>query len=1778
MEKVQNEERAFINAYSFEKNFCDHRVLKNLIKILLHLVNSDQPNFACKLLSQVLSECYGFVMKLKEFILMCDNPLYLTYITKIGQFCISNIPGSTIFTFPCSELKEPISRVKDENLKKAYERLDAEFNEKRQAHFDQVRSQSSNSHASAEENEANDQEINEEPPENFRTLPILPDSKELQILDKKPFLRANRVRGGYHDWDHYLDVQFRLLREDFMGPLRDGIHKYLTETERSQDIRVYEGVKILSPVCLYDGIGFVLQFDILKSRLTRVNWAHSRRLIFGSLLCLSRDNFKTIHFASVVKREAEHLEQGQLIVKFEGDTKFNAFEIDPMVEFRMVESTAYFEAYRHILESLQQIKPDQMPFQNYIVARFDKGSQIPLPLCYRHHSRFDLNAILELKKAMQPIDVTNWPDLTHVHTCLDESQLAALKMALTQDLSIIQGPPGTGKTYIGLKIVQALLQNRHVWDPNKNSPILVVCYTNHALDQFLGEILKCKIAGNTPNVVRIGGRCKDEKIKECALANLVKTMRSQRKVPARLFRTWKDNRIAMKDLQTQMQKAMEYVDTLEGKILPLDVLYESKVVSDHHLQQLQFACSDSDRYIDKAIEVWLNLYFLPEVGDDVEMIEEKPLESALQVSQQEALVTAVGGLVIEDEGEAQLDEGEGQLIDVPDEPQLLQEERMLEGEEIEFEEMPTLPKSVRSPSSIGKDKKQSLDDEKWQVKQLSTKERKHRIKKGMTYQPMHQREALNVFDIWKLSPKNRWRLYQYWLNQYMRRFKSHFKKYGDLYDRCAIACQEIDYEINAAAITDADVVGMTTTGAAKHGYILKSIRPKVVIVEEAAEVLESHVVTSLSSSVQQLVLIGDHKQLQPKVTYYELEKNYNLQYSLFERLAINDVPIAKLHVQHRMRPEIADIVAHHIYDGLENHESVTKYESIRGISKNLYFMDHDHPEKNDDPSGDKRSHSNDFEADYIVALTRYLLKQAYKPTDITILTMYRGQLLEIKRKMKRAEFEGVRVAAVDDFQGEENDIVILSLVRSNENQSVGFLKIQNRVCVSLSRARKGMYIIGNLSMLRGKDKTVWPAILNEMESNGYVGRQLELCCQIHPQEKILAAMPQDFSKSPEGGCQKPCGYRFRCGHACQSPCHPIDREHKLMYRCQQICGQPLPCKHKCRQNCYKCENGCGPCTEKVQKYLPSCGHQIKIECSADVTSSKCQERCERRLPKCYHKCQNKCFEECTKLCKEIVTKQLPCGHKAPTECWKDVASVDCPVPCGKSMECGHDCKGTCGKCSMGRLHVACVKKCNRSLACGHICKFPCPSFCPPCTQKCQNYCYHSRCPKKCYEPCVPCREPCLWKCKHYKCTATCGEMCSRPPCNAPCDKVLPCGHPCIGLCGEECPKQCRICNKEEVSDIFFGTEDEENARFISLKDCGHIFEVIAMDQWMKQQQQENSSGKNYAIKFLECPRCKTAIRRSVRYGNIIKKTISDMEEVKKASVRSNINLRELKSKAEASLIKDCPMAHTLYSFICDILQNALSNSRAKPNVPPLLAHEASTIENLLALCPIIKKLYQCLEAISGKTIKFEHQEISAVSIEEMVKKLLNFLKAKYLTPQQIHNGECELRRLYCLSRICQVINTARNENKDKIISPDHGKQLETAVTICLTAGLTASPFTIDNEENISSLLNQIIGTYSIGGLSAKEKAEVVKIMQDNGVGKGAWYKCPQGHIYCIGECGGANQESKCPECGATIGGVNHALAAGNVHAGEMDGSQHAAWSQGANLANYDPDQLQRLFN
>jgi superfamily I DNA and/or RNA helicase len=228
-----------------------------------------------------------------------------------------------------------------------------------------------------------------------------------------------------------------------------------------------------------------------------------------------------------------------------------------------------------------------------------------------------------------------------------------------------------------------------------------------------------------------------------------------------------------------------------------------------------------------------------------------------------------------------------------------------------------------------------------------------------------------------------------------------FRQYTEKHEMLQQLKQEGKREVLACA----RVIGATTSGATKFKDLIESAGAEVVLVEEAGEVLEAHVVTSLSSSVQHLIMIGDHKQLRPKVQVHSLTimgaRGFQLDKSMFERLVLDcGMNPPMLNSQRRMRPEISKLIRP-TYPGLQDHPSVLKHPKLRGIpgGHNVLFLDHDKPEKG---AGSHLSVSktNTHEATLIVEIARLLLLNGYKTEQLVLLTPYLGQLLDIQRKIQ----------------------------------------------------------------------------------------------------------------------------------------------------------------------------------------------------------------------------------------------------------------------------------------------------------------------------------------------------------------------------------------------------------------------------------------------------------------------------------------------------------------------------------------------------------------------------------------------------------------------------------------------------------------------------------------------------------------------------------------------------------------------------------------------------------
>ncbi|CAH1264363.1 ZNFX1 [Branchiostoma lanceolatum] len=1774
----------------------------------------------------------------------------------------------------------------------------------------------------AADGSGDDDGSDDEAPDDFREYPEFPTPEEVRA-GTQPFLRPNLVIGPYRDLEHYLDVQYRLYREDFVAPLREGIQEYVASLQhregrrrRFQDIRVYNGVSILQPNCTNQGLTHTLRFD--NSRLQRVNWEFSKRLIFGSLVCLSVDGFETLFFATVANRDPKALHRGNIDVRFEGGVDAVA-RLNPNDVYVMVETSAFFESYRHVLKMIQEIEGGDLPFEQHIVRcdldigpprylvrpadEFDLTPLLNIPeldklrgkrekrladprrrrgMGFRrtHHDREDgeeedFNSLEKLStehpqidraRSVPILDTDAWPSGEDLQ--LDESQLGAVQTALTRQFSVIQGPPGAGKTYIGLKIVKALLHNRDVWKTRgAPRPLLVVCYTNHALDQFLEGIHEFLKTG----IVRAGSRSGSEDLKKFMLREIKYMNRKNRSVPLNIHRNIGRINHEMKQITVEIDGLNKEIRDAasENKILPMKIL-------ENFMNNGQVSCIHQDVHTlglpDKCsfFHAWLELIKRPSVKetssssdttasghamarvDDQRQVPGLSDEDEFSSDDQDEDVGYVGYYsVLSTSAETDVAEPQEQRItrngssppantsatdkndsfdphddsitalssktpeDLEDTTAKIRADQMIDADvdeatgaiEHNAAEGDTTEKDAivndadaddaarvdatdvdasdatgddDAPIEVDGDAKvaemQRLGEEEYEVYNTMNQEEsnddpsrntlpedekddgfqlvvdwdgvKRRIRHGRGHFPaMDAEEAAMVDDIWQLSWADRWRLYNYWVIRYTNHYRQQVFNLQRKYETLSTEKEELGLEEDLSVLQGATVIGMTTTAAAKYRKILERVSPKIIVVEEAAEVLEAHVITTLTSGCEHLILIGDHQQLRPNPTVYKLAKDFNLDYSLFERMVKNGLHPHTLSTQHRMRPEIS-VLMKHIYPNLLDHESVRSYDRIQGIDKNIFFIDHNKDEVHNE---ELLSHANDHEADYIVALCRYLILQGYDKSRITILTTYKGQLYKLRGKMKKGFFEGVRVTVVDNFQGEENDIVLLSLVRSNREGSIGFLSISNRACVALSRARMGFYCVGNISMLARKTE-LWRNIKADMEERGCIGRHLMLRCQNHPDTEVEARSAKDFTAAPEGGCMRDCDVRLKCGHRCRLSCHPADPEHKV-YKCYEDCPNKCEQGHPCRKRCWA---DCGPCMFRVPKIIPDCGHEQMVPCSVDPNEFSCREPCEKILP-CGHRCQNKCGGSCTDRCKEQVTRRWPCKHDVTTECHRKPETFRCPTACQKVLECGHLCKGTCGSCNQGRLHVPCNNPCGRSLVCSHPCTYPCTSDCPPCQVACQNRCFHSRCNHRCGDPCAPCNEPCLWRCPHQRCTRRCGEPCNRLPCNWPCRMKLPCGHRCIGLCGEPCPIKCRVCNREEVTTILFGDEDERGARFIQLEDCGHIVEVRALDMYMTQKNTADETG-TVCIQLKVCPWCKTPIRRNLRYANYIKEALADIEEVKRR-VRGNMHdihrqATALKAQiARASFLREPDDRETRHKL-----------------EDKLVAMEYLTLGEVA----VIRMQFEFLKAINdyekmltkNKDSLTRENRIRFQKNLDMLKSTLMHIRFKYrMSEQEVNDLNRELKRVHVEINLSILTNDLDRHAVN--LSQQESKEIQVLQSLFYD-GTFLSTEDLDVGKDI---LEDVRRRHpQLSALTTEQKAEIVKAI---GLGKGHWYKCPNGHFYAIGDCGGANQGGRCPDCGRAIGGQNHALAAGNQHAPEMDGSAYAAWSDAANLNNFNLDDL-----
>ncbi|OJD32329.1 dead box helicase [Diplodia corticola] len=967
--------------------------------------------------------------------------------------------------------------------------------------------------------------------ESWLSRPEVPTTEE--ILDTEDFLSdtvsilPNNIDGPWASKERYLESLFELLREDTVRPLRETVGRIRTkswgkEDEYGSTVGIYNNVHIVGFTFSPRGLAARVQFSLARAG-KRIHWEQSKRLLTGSLIALTpeSDNFRSKCTVAVIAARP-------LANLVQDPPEIDIFfprpeevEIDPGQCWMMVEERSSY--FEGTRHTLRALqKLMREPFP-LSEHLINLETAVDAPDYIERNPHLDLTPVFEGETSMNVLQP--WPD--YLKTELDKTQVLALQRMITKKCAIIQGPPGTGKTHVSVVALKALLNNM---EQGFDAPIIVACQTNHALDQLLRHV-----AAFEPSFVRLGGRSRDEEIKKRTLFELKQVDRP----PSIAGGAMSPAIFRLKNIERQMRTLLS----------PLQV--RSAFFSHNLLHQLK-------------------------------IITEKQFESFER-----------GDTRWESHGAQQEDHSEDRIADwigkhyefvergIPPDDFAFEYEEV----DLEFEQL----KEIEAENMV-------KDDEDYETLPggiINLSENlvgKHSTSTSVTDEDV--RRLLSKTDnMYKIKDKLRGVVYNYLRNQakelILKAFREVAKEYQEAVVQRAVGRWELDHMV----LRKQKIIGMTTTGLSKYRALVSSLEPKIVLIEEAAETLEAPVTAACVPSLEHLILVGDHQQLRPHCHVSDHEDDpFFLNVSLFERLVRNKVEYDTLRRQRRMVPQIRRLIRPIYGDLIKDHPSV-KDPAIRAPVPGMgdidtFFFTHEWPETVDT----QMSSCNAMEADMIAQFYNYLFMNGMPYGNITVLTFYNGQRKLILKKLRsHPNLQGtgrdLRVVTVDSYQGEENEVVLLSLVRSNINGRVGFLSNVNRVCVALSRAKRGFYMFGNGQLLATESK-IWSEVITVLagkkslkEEAMRVGYHLPLTCVKHGRKTFIGDL-DDWSLV-HGGCEEMCKGKLPCGHHCILHCHPFPHE---TVSCNQSCRRTLGCGHMCAASCAD-ECRCTICVRAVGSIL-----------------------------------------------------------------------------------------------------------------------------------------------------------------------------------------------------------------------------------------------------------------------------------------------------------------------------------------------------------------------------------------------------------------------------------------------------------------------------------------------------------------------------------------------------------------------------------------------------------------
>jgi superfamily I DNA and/or RNA helicase len=292
-------------------------------------------------------------------------------------------------------------------------------------------------------------------------------------------------------------------------------------------------------------------------------------------------------------------------------------------------------------------------------------------------------------------------------------------------------------------------------------------------------------------------------------------------------------------------------------------------------------------------------------------------------------------------------------------------------------------------------------------------------------------------------------------------------------DRLKDRATELEIKINAELFSEARVIASTLTGSAHR--VLERQKFGTLFIDEAAQALEAACWIAITKATR-VVLAGDHCQLPPTVKSIAALKG-GLDKTLMERIVENKPEVVTLlKVQYRMNEQIMRFSSEWFYQGEVESASEIKYRGILDLDTPMTWVDTSEMDFKEEFVGESFGRINKNEA----ALTLQTLSDYFQKigkqrilderVDVGIISPYRAQVQYMRKLIRMKEsFKPFRrlisVNTVDGFQGQERDIIIISLVRANDEGQIGFLRDLRRMNVAMTRARMKLIIIGNASTM-----------------------------------------------------------------------------------------------------------------------------------------------------------------------------------------------------------------------------------------------------------------------------------------------------------------------------------------------------------------------------------------------------------------------------------------------------------------------------------------------------------------------------------------------------------------------------------------------------------------------------------------------------------------------------------------------------------------------------------------